>query len=109
VFVQQGGVGQPTRVVYLTPAGTDSKGNVIEKMSVQTLKPGMQFAASQPTNFIPFYIPGPGGQVIPNPQVVQNLAAQQHLLQCADGTWVTDAQRCAAAAAATSHISPGGN
>jgi hypothetical protein len=108
VFVQQGGVGQPTRVVYLTPTGTDSKGNVIETMTVETLKPGLQFAASQPTNFIPFFLPGPGGKVTPNPQVVQALSNQSHLVMCMDGTWVTDAQLCGAAAGAASHIAPSG-
>lgn len=104
VFVQQGAKGQPTRVVWLTPTGTDSKGNVIEKVTVQTLNQNFQFATSQPpTGYVPFFINGPGGKPIPNPQVVQSLSNQQHLLLCADGTWVTDASKCAAAAGTASH------
>ena len=106
VFVQQGVNGQPTRVVYLTAAGTDSKGNVIETVTVRTLSNNFQFAKSEPPNgYIPFFIPGSNGKVTPNPQALQSLTAQHHLLQCADGTMVTDAINCAKAAAVTSHSS----
>jgi hypothetical protein len=107
VFVEQGGMGQPTRVVYLTPAGTDKNGKPIETMTVQTLKPGLQFATSKPpTGFIPFFIPGPGGKPVANPQVVQTLTDQQHLLQVANGVWQTGpAQQAAEKAGTDSHIS----
>ncbi len=97
VFVKQGAGGQPTQVVWLTPVGTDSKGNVIEKVTVETLNRNFQFATSQPpTGYVPFFINGPGGQSVPNPQVVQSLAAQQHLTQCANapGVWVTNQVEC---------------
>jgi len=67
VFVKQG----PTTIVeWVTPRGTNAKGQTLVTLTAETLKPGLHFAATQPDKFLPFFLADRNGN---NPVPAANL------------------------------------